>query len=137
MEEPYASFNLAVGYGYALPATDTFSLALVFLERIAGIPILAIRANVESDVSFPDIQQRWSFIPVDIANELAALFRRIVIPAKQNLPPTTKEIADTLTKLAPRLRSEQPTQRYFHNKHYKFQRILGQGAMARTYLASY
>src|SRR5260370_31764896 len=54
MEDPYASFDLAVGYGYALPATDTFSLALVFLERIAGIPILAIRANVESDVSFPD-----------------------------------------------------------------------------------
>ncbi len=137
MEDPYASFDLAVGYEYALPATDTFSLALVFLERIAGIPILAIRANVESDVSFPDIQQRWSFIPVDIANELAALFRRIVIPDKQNLPPKTKEIADILTKLARRLRSELPEERYFQNKRYKMQRILGQGAMARTYLASY
>ena len=135
-EDPYASLDLAIGYEYASQATDTFSLALVFLKRIAGVPIAAIRGDVASNITFPDIQQRWSFIPVDIANELTALFQRIILPTKQEIPPTAKEIADTLTKLA-RRRSEQPEVRYFLNNHYKMLRILGQGAMARTYLATY
>ena len=136
-EDPYASLDLAIGYEYATQATDIFSLALVFLERIAGIPISTIRANVASDITFPDIQQRWSFIPVEIANELTALFQHIIIPTKQESPSLAKEIIDTLTRLARRLRSEQPEERYFQNKRYKLQRILGQGAVARTYLASY
>ncbi len=137
MEDPYASLDLAIGYEYASPATDTFSLALVFLERIAGIPISAIRANIESDISFPDIQKRWSFIPVAIADELAALFRQIIIPTKHEVLPTAREIVDILTKLGRRLRTEQSEIRYFQNGHYKLQRMLGQGAMARTYLVSY
>lgn len=137
MEDPYASFELAVGYEHASQATDTFSLALVFLERIAGMPISAIRANIESDVSFPDIQKRWSFVPIDIAADLAALFRRIIIPVRQEVPPAAREIAETLAKLARRLRAEQPEVRLFQNGRYKMQRILGQGAMARTYLVSY
>src|SRR6185437_8387671 len=31
IEDPYAHLDLAIGYGYATPETDTFSLALVFL----------------------------------------------------------------------------------------------------------
>ena len=136
-EDPYASLDLAIGYEFATTATDVFSLALVFLERIAGVPISTIRASAESDIFFPNIQQRWSFIPVDIANELTALFQHIIIPAKQETPPTAKEVAEKLVQLARRLRLEQPEERYFLNKRYKMQRVLGQGAMARTYLASY
>ncbi len=136
-EDPYASFELALGYENASAATDVFSLALVFLERIAGIPISAIRSNVESDVSFPDIQKRWSFVPTEITDDLAALFRRIIVLTQQEVTPAAREIAETLAKLARRLRAEQPEARFFQNGRYKLQRILGQGAMARTYLVSY
>ena len=136
-EDPYASLDLAIGYEYAAQTTDIFSLALVFLERIAGVPISAIRADIESNISFPNIQQHWSVIPIDITNELTSLFRRIIVPTQKEIPATTKEIADTLTKLGRRLRSEHPEERYFLNKRYKLQRTLGQGAMARTYLVTY
>ena len=136
-EDPYASIDLAVGYEYATMVTDIFSLALVFLERIAGAPISTIRANVESDVTFPDIQHRWLSVPTDITSELTTLFQQIVIPEKQAAPPTAKEAAARLIELARRMRSEQKEELYFMDKRYKVERILGRGAMAQTYLASY
>src|SRR5260370_791209 len=69
-EDPYASIDLAVGYEYATTVTDIFSLALVFLERIAGASTSTIRANVESDFTFPDIQHSCISIPHDITSEL-------------------------------------------------------------------
>jgi len=138
-EDPYASFDLAVGYELATPATDTFSLALVFLERISGFPIAAIRANIESDITFPDIQRRWSFLPNDITAELAALFKEIVISDKHIPSPAEKEIAVRLSELARRLRTEKPVEegKLLLDKRYRVERVLGQGTMARTYLASY
>ncbi|MEO6892014.1 MAG: NERD domain-containing protein [Ktedonobacteraceae bacterium] len=135
-EDPYAALDLAIGYEFATQATDVFSLALVFLERIAGVPISTIRSNVESDIAFPTLQQRWSFIPMDIADELTTLFQHIITPPQPQTLLAT-EIAEHLSELAQRLRSEQTEERYFLNKRYKMQRVLGQGAMARTYLAGY
>lgn len=136
-EDPYASLDLAVGYELATTTTDIFSLALVFLERIASVPISTIRANVESDIMFPDIAQRWSLVATAITNELTALLQQIILPENQATPPTAKEIVARLTELARRMRSEQPEELYLMDRHYKVERILGQGAMARTYLATY
>ena len=139
MEDPYASIEVAIGYEYATPATDIFSLALVFLERIAGVPIATIRASMESNITFLDIQQRWSSIPGEVTSELAALFKQIVTPETEVLPLSLKEIAESLAALAHRLRTEQQHEDkgVLLDNRFKVQRVLGQGVMAKTYLASY
>jgi len=137
-EDPYASFNLAVGYEFATPATDVFSLTLVFLERISGVSIAAIRTSVESDINFPDLQKRWSILPTKIAAELSNLFQQIVIP-ENDTPPSAKEITSRLSELARNLRTEASNDEETHlfNGRFKVQRVLGQGTMAKTYLATY
>src|SRR6266566_6969416 len=139
MEDPYASIEVAIGYEYATPATDIFSLALVFLERIAGVPIATIRASMESNITFPDIQQRWSSIPGEVTSELATLFKQIVTPETEVLSLSLKEIAESLAALAHRLRTEQlhEDKGILLDNRFKVQRVLGQGVMAKTYLASY
>src|SRR5439155_15855681 len=39
IEDSYAALELAIGYGYATVETDTFSLALVLLERLSGVSL--------------------------------------------------------------------------------------------------
>ena len=139
IEDPYAALELVIGYGYATAETDTFSLALVLLERLSGISLSNIRANVESDVIFPQ-QQRWtSFLSAELASELATLFKQVVKPEKGSMPPSAKEIATHLNDLAHRLRVEiqaDTVEGRLLDKRYKVHRLLGRGTMANTYLAS-
>src|SRR5438876_3783581 len=139
IEDLYAALELAIGYGYATAETDTFSLALVFLERLAGVSLSEIRANVESDVIFPQ-QPRWaSFLSAELANELGTLFKQIVTPAKGTTPPSAKEIYTRLNNFARRLQQEiqaDTDEAKLLDKRYKVHRLLGRGTMACTYLAS-
>ncbi len=139
IEDLYAALELAIGYGYATAETDTFSLALVFLERLSGVSLSDIRANVESDVNFPQ-QPRWaSFLSVELANELGALFKQVVTPAKGTTPPSTKEIYTRLNNFARRLHQEiqgDTVEGRLLDKRYKVHRLLGRGTMALTFLAS-
>ena len=139
IEDLYAALELAIGYGYATAETDTFSLALVFLERLAGVSLSEIRANVESDVIFPQ-QPRWaSFLSAELANELGTLFKQIVTPAKGTTPPSAKEIYTRLNNFARRLQQEiqgDTVEGKLLDKRYKVHRLLGRGTMAYTYLAS-
>jgi len=139
IEDPYAALDLAIGYGYATAETDTFSLALVFLERLSGVSLSQIRADVESAVIFPQ-QQRWtSFLSAELSSELSLLFKQVVTPEKAMAPPTAKEIAAHLSDLARRLRVEiqgDTVEGKLLDKRYKVHRLLGRGTMAYTYLAS-
>ncbi len=139
LEDPYAALDLAIGYGYATAETDTFSLALVFLERLSGVSLSNIRPTVESDVIFPQ-QQRWtSFLSVELANDLSTLFRQAITPEKGTTSPSAKEIATRLHALAGRLRGEiqgDTVEGKVLDKRYKVHRLLGRGTMACTYLAS-
>ncbi len=137
-DDPYASFDLSVGYEFATPLTDTFSLALVFLERIAGVPVSTIRKSVESDINFPDLKKRWSILPTTFAKELTELFQQIIMPGSMT-PLSAKEIAARLAEMARQLRVDSPEEeeKYLSNRRFKVERVLGQGAMAKTYLATY
>lgn len=138
-EDPYASVEIAISYEYATRETDVFSLGLVFLERIAGISITAIRSSVEDKIVFPDLKQRWSILPADIMTELTQLFRDIIMPERHLPAPSAKDIASRLAELARRLKTEasDEEEQYLSNRRFKIQRVLGQGSMARTYLATY
>ncbi len=139
IEDPYAALELAIGYGYATAETDTFSLALVFLERLSGVSLSDIRANVESVMIFPQ-QPRWvSFLSIELASELSTILKQVVIPEKGTTPPSAKVIATRLTDLARRLRIEaqgDTVEGKLLDKRYKVYRLLGRGTMALTYLAS-
>ncbi|GAC1691555.1 MAG: protein kinase [Ktedonobacteraceae bacterium] len=137
IEDPYASIDLAFGYGYATPQTDNFSLALVFLERLSGTSLTDIRATVESEILFP-AQPRWSaFLSPEFANELTTLFKQILTPLKDVMPPDANEIAKLLNELARRVAAQSQTiEGLILDKRYKVRRLLGTGAMAKTYLAS-
>ncbi|HEU5373877.1 MAG TPA: NERD domain-containing protein, partial [Ktedonobacteraceae bacterium] len=139
IEDPYAHIDLAISYGYATAETDTFSLGLVLLERLSGVSLSTIRANVESEVVFPQ-QQRWAtFLSADLAGELSTLFKQIVTPEKGSQPLSAKEAAARLTELARRLRMEiqgDNVEGKILDKRYKVHRLLGRGTMACTYLAS-
>src|SRR5437588_287141 len=139
IEDPYAALELAIGYGYASVETDTFSLALVFLERLSGVSLSNIRANVENDVIFPQ-EQRWtSFLSIELSNDLSLLLAQVVAPEKGVAPPAAKEIAAHITDIARRLRVEIQGDTFegrLLDKRYKVHRLLGRGSMAYTYLAS-
>jgi serine/threonine protein kinase len=139
IEDPYAALELAIGFGYATSETDTFSLTLVFLERLSGVPLSDIRANVESDIVFPQ-QPGWSaFLSAELANDLATLFKQILTPAKGTPSPSAKEISARLNNLARHLHQEMQVDTVEGttlDKRYKVHRLLGRGTMANTYLAS-
>ena len=139
IEDPYAALELAIGFGYATPETDTFSLALVFLERLSGISLSNIRANVESAIVFPQ-QPRWSaFLPAELADDLATLFKQVLMPVKGMPSLSAKEISTRLNSLARRLHQEiqvDTVEGTILDKRYKVHRLLGRGTMASTFLAS-
>ncbi len=137
-EDPYAAVELTLSYEYALPETDVFSLGLVFLERIAGVSITALRASSESDVVFPDLKERWSILPAAAAAELSSLFQEIVTPEHYAPPLPIKECIERLTALIKSLRMEPRDEEELTllKGRFKVERVLGQGSMARTYLVS-
>lgn len=142
IEDAYAARELANGYGYATSKTDTFSLALVFLERLSGVSLTNIRSSVESAVVFPQ-KPRWaSFLSTELSHELSELFKEAVLPERDIEPLTAKEIAARLSDLARRLRVEiqgdtvATVAGKLLDKRYKVHRLLGRGTMAYTYLAS-
>jgi serine/threonine protein kinase len=138
-EDPYAHFNLAISYGYANTITDIFSLGLVFLARLARVPVSTIRTDVESDITFPDLQQRWPSLPVELTGELTKLFKKIMFADPQTSKLTAKEVAARFSELVRRPRTEVNTEvgTLILGKNFKIERVLGQGSTARTYLASY
>lgn len=135
-EDPYASVDVAIGYEYATKQTDTFSLALIWLERLSGTAITKIRTSVEDTLLFPD-QPRWSsFLTKELSDQLTTLFLAILQPTNEQLL-TAKEAAIRLTELVKNMSTAtQGEEGRVLCKDYRVQRVLGQGMMARTYRVS-
>jgi len=137
IEDPYAPIDIAMSYEYATPQTDTFSLALILLERLSGISITKFRPSVEDKLFFPD-QPRWSsFLPTELANELAFILQNIIQPENGAQPLSAKDASIRLSDLVHRLRTQvNGEEGRLLCRRYRVQRILGQGMMARTYQVS-
>ncbi|MBE3558806.1 MAG: NERD domain-containing protein [Ktedonobacteraceae bacterium] len=137
VDDPYASPSVAISYEYATSQADTFSLALILLERLAGISVTKIRPHVEDELLFPE-HPRWSsFLPPELADELAQVFKSMLQPASQIQPLSAGEAATRLSELAGRLRTgDRGEEGRLLCGRYRVQRVLGQGMMARTYLVS-
>ncbi|GHO82264.1 protein kinase domain-containing protein [Dictyobacter formicarum] len=135
-EDPYASIDVAIGYEYATIQTDTFSMALILLERLSGTAITKLRTNVEGAILFPD-QPRWSsFLVKEQADQLHELFKELLQPP-DNTQITAKAAGTRLAELAHNVsNATKGEEGRILCKDFRIQRVLGQGMMARTYLVS-
>ncbi|GCE27574.1 protein kinase [Dictyobacter alpinus] len=133
-EDPYAPINIAIGYEYATTKTDTFSLALILLERLSGTAVTKLRATVEDKILFPD-QPRWSsFLTKEQSDQLKSIFSDL-LQAPEEAQLTAKTAATQLSELARNIStSTKGDEGRILCKDFRVQRVLGQGMMARTYL---
>jgi serine/threonine protein kinase len=136
IEDPYAAPELALGYGSATPQSDTYSLALIFLERLSGKRVTDLRAHAHETVAVPPLKDRWTALPEATAQELTTLFDDIVGQSDPRERWPAADAAKLLGELSRRLRTEQPSSEpLVLDERYEVQRVLGRGASAITYLA--
>lgn len=139
-EDPYAALNVAISYEFATPQTDTISLALVWLERLSGTLISKLRPIIDEDrVIIPD-QPRWSsFLDRPLGKRLASILLAAIQPADEGTATATaSEVAQQLTDLLHEIEKAEAKGKSEIGrilcKDYEVLQVLGQGAMARTYL---
>lgn len=132
VEDPYAAPELAGGYAFASPATDCYSLALVFLERFSHALLTDLAPAPSHQLSFPDLPAIWPTLPSGIAADLARVLKALI-----DRQMDAAQAATALSDLTRRARGDaQPGQNRLLDQRYRVIRLLGQGSTARTYLAS-
>jgi serine/threonine protein kinase len=136
LEDPYIAPELISGYGFAGPQSDIFSLTLVFLERWSAVPITTLRPNVATKVALPDLRVHWPSLPEDVINALTEMFQAILFPPFNTPRPLSAAIVQSIEDITRRLQVEMNIEegKLLDNR-YRVERVLGQGAMARTYRA--
>ncbi|GER85491.1 protein kinase [Thermogemmatispora aurantia] len=138
VDDPYAAEDVLIGYEFATRQTDTFSLALVMLERLSGTPISLLRPTVNEPPRLPDAPRWRSFLPPEPSAALSELFRSVLLPSREEQPPSAEELAQRLEEILRQAQQPQVSElpQTLVNGKFIVHRLLGQGAMARTYLVS-
>ncbi|MGH2387847.1 MAG: hypothetical protein ACRDIE_06540, partial [Chloroflexota bacterium] len=146
MVDPYAAPEIALGYGFADPTSDTYAMALVFLERLSGIPVdqlVHTHYGIQS-VTIPSPDAGWAALPPDIIEGLIGFFLR-VLTAGSMAPASTAhaarltaaQCAEELEALATRARGdEEQVKGKLLDGRYTIQRVLGTGSSARSFLVT-
>ena len=132
LTDPYAHPTLAVSYGRANPATDQYSLALIFLERISRRSVTDLRRNPRD---LPNLYARWSGAPQQVIEELTDLFSSL-LNGDVEKPRDARTVAGIIGDLAARLKSNDQPADVILDQRYKVQRLLGKGSTAQTYLVT-
>ncbi len=134
IDDPYAPTELVAGYGNASPASDVFSLALTFLERAARLPVMELRQATDGTVAVPNLASHWPSLPEDAISELESIFNALLQPEAADRM-SASAAAASFGDLVRRLRVEARVDRSGElDGRYTVLKLLGQGAMARTYL---
>ena len=136
IDDPYAAPEIAYGYEFAQPASDVFSVGMIFLERWSQVPISELRIAPDRPAYVPDLQSHWSSLPVAVIEGLVNCLRAICETEQYRERPQAAEVVHLLSDLAKRLKVEVSIEegRRLDNR-YKVMSVLGQGSTARTYLA--
>jgi serine/threonine protein kinase len=132
----YASPSLALSYSNASPESDRYSLALIVLERILGAPPNELRTTA-GQIEVPNLQHRWRSLPNEIINDLTALFQSIFSTQEGQNSRSAKVIGNLFGGIARRLKEQSlAIEGRILDKRYHVIQLLGQGSVARTFLAS-
>jgi serine/threonine protein kinase len=138
VDDPYAAEEVLIGYEFATEQTDTFSLALVMLERLSGTPISLLRPTIDEPPHLPDAPRWTTFLSPTQSATLLELFRSVLRPQKDEQPPGANELASRLEEVLRQVQEPRPEEiPQTLNGRFLVHRLLGQGSMARTYLVSY
>lgn len=138
LEDPYAAPLLAGSYGLATRETDMWSLALIFLVRLARASVHEIRSALAQRGTFPSLKSTWGSLPADIVTELDTLFQSLLRQEPDTALPAADDVARRLGELARQLKAGVPSDSsdLMLDGRYKVHRVLGRGAMACTYQAT-
>ncbi len=138
LTDPYAAPELAGSYGGAQAASDTWSLALVFFERLSGRSITELSIDAKNG-AIPRLEDRWTDEEPKILSEITSIFQSAlaVDPCVRFSP---SEVADFLSDQIKLLRAESATksdagEKPLLNGRYKALRVVGRGTTVITYLA--
>jgi serine/threonine protein kinase len=144
-DDPYAAPEIRTmnSYSIASKSSDSYTLALVFLERVSGVKIGVLLDDREL-VDVPDATSAWPYIPQEIAERLAAVFRSALAPGPMAPPGssgerrvTASEIMEQLGAILRQWTADSRVERgELLDGRYRVERVLGQGATARTFLAT-
>ena len=136
LHDPYAASVLMGGYGLANAASDNFSLALTFLERISRLKFADLRPGPNAPVVVPPLADTWAnIVPREDMEELTALFADALNPPGKAL--AAADIVEFIGDLAKRLRVAAVVEEHRTlDGRYRVERVLGEGATARTYLVT-
>ena len=132
LTDPYAHPRLAASYGQANYATDQYSLAMIFLERVSRRSATDLRRDTHA---LPNLYTRWSSAPQQVIEELTELFSSL-LNSDLNQPRDAKTVGNLFAALAARIRSNDQPPEQFIDKRYKVVRLLGKGAAAQTFLVT-
>jgi serine/threonine protein kinase len=144
LEDPYVAPEIAAaGYGFASPGSDTYSLALVFLERLSGVPATKL-VQPDGSVQIPDAEDAWSYFPQGVVEGITEFFQAALTKGPMAPPGTeaahrlsAEECAQRLWDIARQLRTDTAVEQgHLLDERYRVERVLGTGASARTYLAT-
>lgn len=135
LADPYAAPALAAGYGNATPASDCFSLGLIFLERLSATNVEQLRLG--SQIEWPNLLRRWAGMPIMPLERLQTLLQTVIAPEAGAEPLAAAQITHELNQIIRMLQQEAtPSQELIFDRRYRVERKLGQGAMARTFLVT-
>jgi serine/threonine protein kinase len=142
LNDPYAAPELALSYGFAERASDVYSLALIFAERLSGLPASQLRAGDGREPTREQFAERWSQLPPQVVDVLADLFQRALRPELPAQPddrssgrPTPAECAARLRAALRALRAVEAEQEgALLDGRYFVRRTLGEGTSGKTYL---
>ena len=143
IDDPYAAPEITVvgSYGFASDQSDVYSLALVWLERIAGVPVARLRAP-DHTIMVPEPEDGWPFLPQTTVEELCSFFAEALVPgplAGMGQPggrrPSAAECANRLEMIHRHAKSVSLEPGMVLDGRYEVVRVLGVGATARTILA--
>ena len=77
-----------MSHAFAEQESDTYSLALVFLERLSGVPCNKLR-QADDSVHLPGLQEGWSDFPADAVDVLRSFFNQALARGSMVSPPDT------------------------------------------------
>ncbi|HZV26723.1 MAG TPA: protein kinase, partial [Acidothermaceae bacterium] len=143
-DDPYAAPEIGVmgSYAFATADSDTFTLALIFLERLAGKLVTQLRGS-DGTITVPEPSEAWPYLPQATAQRVASVLSQALAAGpmapvgsaeSQRLP--ASECAAQLEEVWRQWDTDTAidSNRLLDGR-YRVERIVGLGASARTFLA--
>lgn len=144
--DPYAAPEIALGYEFAETGSDSYALALIFLERLSGVPVARLvqtEGNLQR-VEVPTADADWPSLPTDVLSGLIAFFNEAL--SEGSMAPVGSAGAARLsaTQCAERLaalsrqasKEEESVKGQLLDRRYTILRLLGTGSSAQTFLVT-